>query len=541
MLAAVVFYFTLFLTIVVLPALLILIFLLFIDHERRLWQRINPAVTPIAKRLWNHPAARRLRERYPRTVVFVARRLDPNDPWGLPATIAAAVILAGMWFFGGLIQDLVGKDPLVTLDVRLHNSVPLVRTPGMTWFMLALTEFGSPVVLWIIAIGSAALSLSRGKRRLAATFVLAIAGSGMLSSVLKAVVGHARPSDALIAAHEASFPSGHMLSGAVMYGLIAYLLLGSHVGRALRSFGTTLLLLLIVGIGLSRLYLGVHWPSDLLGSLALALICLALLLFFLHFERPLPRIDGVSIPISQSLLQAFGLAMFVVAIAVGALLMRYSKIVPVGPPAPGHPVARAALATTLPAYIPRRSEDLVGNLMEPVSLVFVGPQNQVIAAFERAGWTLADLPTPLRVMKEGFAALRNQPDPSGPATPAYLADRPQTLTFEKPDPSTHGIRRRHHTRVWQTQYCAIPGCQPVWVATASFDIGIELSARLHLPTHRIDPDIDAERALIVSDLTSAGAAELGVLRVVPALQGTNAAGDAFKTDGRAAVLAVPAG
>ena len=63
MLAAVVFYFTLFLTIVVLPALLILIFLLFIDHERRLWQRINPAVTPIAKRLWNHPAARRLRER----------------------------------------------------------------------------------------------------------------------------------------------------------------------------------------------------------------------------------------------------------------------------------------------------------------------------------------------------------------------------------------------------------------------------------------------------------------------------------------------
>jgi len=539
MLAAVVFYFTLFLTIVVLPALLILIFLLFIDHEHLLWRRIGPAVTPSAKRLWDQPAVRRLREQYPRTVTFVARRLDPNDPWGLPATIAAAVILAGMWFFGGLIQDLIGKDPLVTLDVRLHNSVPLVRTPGMTWFMLALTELGSPAVLWIIAIGSAALSLSRGKRRLAATFVLAIAGSGMLSAVLKAAVGHARPSDALIAAHEASFPSGHMLSGAVMYGLIAYLLLGSHVGPALRSFGTTLLLLLIVGIGLSRLYLGVHWPSDLLGSLAVALICLALLLFFLHFERPLPRIDGISIPLSQSLLQALGLAMFVVAIAAGALLMRYTKIVPVGLPAPGHRVARAALATTLPADIPRRAEDLVGNPMEPVALVFVGSQNQVIAAFNRAGWTLADLPTPLRVTKEGLAALRNQPDPSGPATPAYLADRPQTLTFEKPDPSTRGVRRRHHTRVWQTQYCAIPGCQPVWVATASFDNGIELSASLHLPTHRIDPNIDAERALIVSDLTSAGAVELGTIRVVPPLQGTNAAGDAFMTDGRAAVLAVP--
>ena len=132
MLAAVVFYFTLFLTIVVLPAFLILIVLLFIDHERRLWRRISPAVTPSAKRLWDRPAVRRLRDRYPRTVTFVARRFDVHDPWGLPATIAAVGIVAGAWFFGGVIQDLVGKDPLVTLDVRLHNSVPLVRSPGMT-------------------------------------------------------------------------------------------------------------------------------------------------------------------------------------------------------------------------------------------------------------------------------------------------------------------------------------------------------------------------------------------------------------------------
>src|SRR3989442_3223547 len=86
-------------------------YLLFIDQERRLWQRISPAVTPSAKRLWDRPAVRRLRERHPRTLAFVARRFDPHDPWGLPATIAAAVILLGMWFFIGLIQDLVGKDP----------------------------------------------------------------------------------------------------------------------------------------------------------------------------------------------------------------------------------------------------------------------------------------------------------------------------------------------------------------------------------------------------------------------------------------------
>jgi hypothetical protein len=330
-----------------------------------------------------------------------------------------------------------------------------------------------------------------------------------------------------------------MLSGAVVYGLFASLLLRSQMRRVTRAIGTVLLLLLVVGIGLSRLYLGVHWPSDLLGSLALALICLALLLFFLHYERPLPRIDSVAIPLTPSVLRISGIAVLVASVATGALLVRQTKIVPVGPPPPRHQIPMSALLGGLPTEIPRRSEGLIGEPMEPISIVMIGSKEQVIAAFQHGGWTLADLPTPIRVLQEGLAALANRPDASGPATPAYLADRPQTMTFEKPDPTAPGIRRRHHTRVWQTPTCAMPGCQPIWVATASFDIGIELSATLHLPTHRIDPNIDAERALIVTDLTAAGAKELGTMTVVPPLNGTNAARDAFTTDGRAAILAIP--
>ncbi|MEO9160791.1 MAG: LssY C-terminal domain-containing protein, partial [Casimicrobiaceae bacterium] len=151
----------------------------------------------------------------------------------------------------------------------------------------------------------------------------------------------------------------------------------------------------------------------------------------------------------------------------------------------------------------------------------------------------ADRPTPVRVVKEVLAAIANRPDASGPVTPAYLADRPQTLAFEKQDASSPSIQRCHHARVWQTQYCTLPGCRPIWVATASFDVGIELSGRLHLPTHRIAPNIDAERALIASDLGAAGATESGIIAIVPPLSGNNAAGDAFTTDGRAVILAMP--
>jgi hypothetical protein len=79
----------------------------------------------------------------------------------------------------------------------------------------------------------------------------------------------------------------------------------------------------------------------------------------------------------------------------------------------------------------------------------------------------------------------------------------------------------------------------VWVATASYDVGVELSKRSHLPTHRIDPAIDQERELIVNDLIGVGATPVGRITVLPPLHGMNAAGDAFFSDGRAAVITLP--
>ncbi len=536
MLAAVLFYSLLFVALFLFPALVIFVFLAFIDHERRLWRVFGPAITPVAKAWWERPPIRKLRERYPRTLSFFARRLNPHDPWGLPATLAAMAAATGIWFFLGIVQDLVGKDPLTTVDVRLHNSVPLFRSPGLTWFMLAITESASPPVLWLICVGIALITLSRGHQRSAATLVLGIAGSGIVSTVLKAGFGYARPSDALIATHEATFPSGHMLSGAVVYGVLASLILRSDTAASKRAAATTLLVLFIACIGVSRLYLGVHWPSDVLGSLALALICIALLLFFHDYDRPLPRIDSFTIPLAPASLQQLGVGVIFVAVVTAAFLMTHTRIALIAPPAPLHPISQAALMNGIPADIPRRAEGLIGEKMEPLSLVLIGSPSEVITTFNGGGWTKADNPTPIRVMKESIAVIMNRPDPSGPATPAYLGDRLQTLTFEKPDASSAGIRRRHHTRVWQTTYCVVPECRQVWVATASFDVGIELSSPLHLPTHRIDPHIDAERALIVSDLLRAGATELGMIVVVPPLRGTNAAGDPFTTDGRAVIL-----
>src|SRR5665647_1972627 len=235
MLPALIFYTFLFMALVVFPAVLILVVLLFLEHERRFWKRVTPVIGPISAMMGRWPVILDLRNRFPRTARFLGRRLDPHDPWGLPGTIASIGILLGLWFFLGVLQDIVAKDPLVILNIRLHNTVPLFRTTGMTWFMLALTQFGSTTVLSLLCVGIAVLALARQPRRLAATFLLALAGTGLVSATLKALVGYARPIDAIISVREASFPSGHMLSGTVVYGLLAALLLGLSLLGARRQ------------------------------------------------------------------------------------------------------------------------------------------------------------------------------------------------------------------------------------------------------------------------------------------------------------------
>ena len=201
MLPAFIFYSVLLILLVAFPAGLILAVLLFLDRERQFWQRMTWVRGPFMAALGQRPFVVEFARRFPRTTAFLAHRSDPRDPWGLPATVTVLGVFLGLWFFLGVLQDLVAKDPLVILDIRLHNIAPLFRTPGLTRLMFVITELGGPTVLSLLCTGIALLALARNQRRLAATFVLALAGTGTLSILLKALIGYARPTDAMVSAN----------------------------------------------------------------------------------------------------------------------------------------------------------------------------------------------------------------------------------------------------------------------------------------------------------------------------------------------------
>jgi undecaprenyl-diphosphatase len=145
----------------------------------------------------------------------------------------------------------------------------------LAWLMPVATFVGLPGIMAAVGIVVAALLWIRGIQPTAQAFVVASA-SLLIPTIIKQFVGRVRP-DTLYAAgiHSSSFPSGHAFDAVVILGLIAYLAWQFRYGPGI-ALGLILLAFLI---GLSRIYLGAHYPSDVLGGWVLGGLTLAAIIY----------------------------------------------------------------------------------------------------------------------------------------------------------------------------------------------------------------------------------------------------------------------
>jgi undecaprenyl-diphosphatase len=158
--------------------------------------------------------------------------------------------------------------------------------PAAVAVVKAITWLGSSGVLWLV-IGAAAVLLAFRRRwRLAVYLLVAGAGVLVLDPVLKSLVGRLRPVVAHPVAHGQgnSFPSGHSLGSIVCYGAVFLVFLPALRGRGRRAF-TAGIATLIVLIGISRILLGVHYISDVLGGWSLGVAWLGLTAFAFELTR----------------------------------------------------------------------------------------------------------------------------------------------------------------------------------------------------------------------------------------------------------------
>lgn len=200
----------------------------------------------------------------------MGRRLTPGGYLGLHVTLGLLLSGAALAVFGGVAEDVTGKEDLTVFDVALANALHARATTwGVTIFKL-ITELGSVAAMAVVGAVVGAILVWRGKRLLLAGWLLAFAGGGVLDIGLKLIFHRPRPQFAVPFMTESSwsFPSGHALGSLIGYGMLAYLLLLLIKRRPLRLFVIGGLAALVLLIGFSRLYLGVHYFSDVIAGYA---------------------------------------------------------------------------------------------------------------------------------------------------------------------------------------------------------------------------------------------------------------------------------
>jgi undecaprenyl-diphosphatase len=198
---------------------------------------------------------------------------------GLHTWVVLLLLLAmvgSAWVFVGLADEVVEQDQeLARLDEQLLLALrePEDRTDplGPAWLESAVrdvTAMGGGVVLLFLTLSTALFLWLRGNRRTAVVLLVAIGGGFLWSELFKELI--ARPRPGLVPpgmyVPSFSFPSGHSMASAATYLTLGALLARTEDDLRLKVYVMALAVLVTLAVGFSRVYLGVHWPSDVLGG-----------------------------------------------------------------------------------------------------------------------------------------------------------------------------------------------------------------------------------------------------------------------------------
>ena len=207
---------------------------------------------------------------------------------GVPGIVVLVILSAAIVFaaaglgFAAALEDVMEGDGIIGADPVVQRFLVQHRTPALTDSFRAITHLGGATVIVPVALVVVVLLLWRRQRLLAFGLVLAAGGTAVLVGAIKVLVDRGRPApiDRLASASGASFPSGHSAVAIAFYGALAWIVVKPLPGRGVRIVVCAGALALGMLIGFSRVYLGVHWASDVLSGWLLGLAWLAVTIAF---------------------------------------------------------------------------------------------------------------------------------------------------------------------------------------------------------------------------------------------------------------------
>ena len=201
---------------------------------------------------------------------FLQARLSREGFLGLYLTLAILLLLAASGLFGAIVKEVVTGAPITVIDVRFSAWLEAHPVALVVLLMRLVSELHSNWVIGIVTVALSAYWWIKGLRDRVLVFMSAVFGGMLLNEILKLLFLRPRPKfdHPYLALTTYSFPSGHTLIATVFYGALAWLILSRSNEWRWRLVAVAIPLLMVPLVGFSRVYLGAHYLSDVLGAIA---------------------------------------------------------------------------------------------------------------------------------------------------------------------------------------------------------------------------------------------------------------------------------
>lgn len=497
---------------------------------------IKSITKSIGQGIKHDPEIKKITSRHPKFFRFIKKRLTSNEKYGLYLTLGTIITLFFIYLFFNIVQGYIGQEKLIQIDLRVINLISQFHSPPINSLMLFITHLAkAPNIIFGTTVIALIFILKRNWHYLA-TLLISVIGAEIFVWIIKNIIDRPRPplSNALVYESSYSFPSGHTFVAISFYGLLVFFILHSEKNKALKRISFLLGLVLVCWIGLSRVYLGAHWPSDVLASFAAGIAWLTIIitstkikLKFNHFPKK-PKLKKKTI-IRASILLLISWFIFI-WIFFKQNPIENKKYLPLL--TEKTTISISDIPQKLFAKLPVNSESIDGTKMEPMSLVVIADRETLDSSFTDSNWFILDRLGFKSTWKVINALIFKKPYPQTQALPVFWGTHPNTINFGKPT-EKNSPQERHHIHFWPTSFITNDG-QDIWVGNSHFDQELK---SLFSPIHVTNPAIDKERDLIKNDLVENNKVDyFEEFQLTEATFGTKQTGNQFFTDGKAYIL-----
>ena len=463
-----------------------------------------------------------LAKNHPTLVLFINNRIDKSVFNGRPLSILMIALLYIMALFAGIIEDFITADAIVMADIRIANLFTLFRNETLTSFFTWITLLGKLEIISIVLVISAALLYLWNKKHFIIPFFISALGSLAFTWSGKLAFQRARPEYAIYLENSYSFPSGHAAIAVAIYGFIGYLLIRSVTEwpHKVNIFVVTIAVVLLIGF--SRVYLGVHYISDIWCGYLVGAIWLIIGITLSEWLKTITSSQRVRLS-SGKLISATCFLLSVVILFYYLFAINYS---PSRTPTQQHPLITVTKSTDIFMNEQLKyTEDIIGRRQEPISFVIEAVNQQaLISLLQTQGWHLAEDANITSFSHTIKALATDKTYASAPVYPSFWNTRIQDMAFRKlsiPDIASNV----HHLKIWKTNYQI--NNNNIYVAMANTDIGVKWGI---IPV--IDPDLNSAREAVYQTLLRTDKIRLSQkIQIRKAELGYHFTGGAFFSDG----------